>query len=37
LSIVNVKAIYRNYTRRDKEIGIENPRREENLSKEAIG
>jgi hypothetical protein len=37
LSIVNAKAVYRNFTRRDKEIGIENPRREENLSKEAIG
>jgi hypothetical protein len=37
LSIVNVKAVYKNFTRRNEEIGIENPRREENLSKEAIG
>jgi hypothetical protein len=36
LSILNAKAICRNFTRRDEEIGIENPIREENLSKKAI-
>ncbi len=37
LSIVDAKAICRNFTRRDKEIGIENPRREDNLSKKVAG
>ncbi len=37
LSIVDAKAICRNFTRRDKEIGIENPRKEDNLSKKVAG
>jgi hypothetical protein len=37
LSIVNDEALCRNFTRRDEEIGIENPRREWNLNKKAIG
>ncbi len=37
MSIVNDEALCRNFTRRDEEIGIENPRREWNLNKKAIG
>jgi hypothetical protein len=35
LSIIDAKVIYKNFTRRDEEIGIENPKREKNLGKEA--
>jgi hypothetical protein len=36
LSIVNDEALCRNFTRRNEEIGIENPRKEGNLKKEVI-
>ncbi len=36
MSIVNDEALCRNFTRRNEEIGIENPRKEGNLKKEVI-